>query len=65
MASGLVRDGIAPVVAVVVGVLMAAIGCIHFLVRPHVFTIAIVYLTLRVCQNSTSAAVGTSPGYRP
>ena len=50
MASGLVRDGIAPVVAVVVSLLMAAIGCIHFLVRPHIFTIALVYLTLRVCQ---------------
>ena len=31
-------------------VLMAAIGCIHFLIRPHIFTIALVYLTLRVCQ---------------
>jgi hypothetical protein len=50
MASSLVRDGIAPVVAVVVSLLMAAIGCIHFLVRPHIFTIALVFLTLRVCQ---------------
>jgi hypothetical protein len=38
------------VVAVVVAVLMAAIGCIHFLIRPHIFTIALVYLSLRVCQ---------------
>ena len=50
LASGLVRDGISPVVAVVVSLLMAAIGCIHFLVRPHIFTIALVYLTFRVCQ---------------
>ena len=27
-----------------------AIGCIHFLIRPHLFTLAFVYLTLRVCQ---------------
>lgn len=50
MAEGLVRDGIAPVVAVIVSMLMAAIGCIHFLVRPHIFTIALVYATLRLCQ---------------
>ena len=34
----------------VVSLLMAAIGCIHFLIRPHLFTLAFVYLTLRVCQ---------------
>jgi hypothetical protein len=50
MASGLARDGIAPAVAVVVSLLMAAIGCIHFLVRPHIFTIALVYATFRICQ---------------
>ena len=50
LAGGLIRDGIAPVVAVVVALLMAAIGCIHFLIRPHILTLAFVYLTLRVCQ---------------
>lgn len=50
LAGGLVRDGIAPVVAVVVAILMAAIGGIHFLIRPHILTIAFMYLTLRVCQ---------------
>ena len=50
LAGGLVRDGISPVVAVVVALLMAAIGCVHFLIRPHIFTFAFVYLTLRVCQ---------------
>ena len=47
---GLIRDGISPVVAVVVALLMAAIGCIHFLIRPHIFTLAFVYLTLHVCR---------------
>jgi hypothetical protein len=50
LARGLVRDGISPVVAVTVAILMAAVGCIHFLIRPHLFTIAFVYLTFRVCQ---------------
>jgi hypothetical protein len=50
MATGLIKDGISPVVAVIVAVMMSAIGCIHFLIRPHIFTIAIVYLTFRVCQ---------------
>jgi hypothetical protein len=47
---GLVRDGISPVVAVTVAILMAAVGCIHFLIRPHLFTLALVFLTLRCCQ---------------
>ena len=50
LAEGLIRDGISPVVAVVVALVMASIGCIHFLIRPHIFTLAFVYLTLRVCQ---------------
>ena len=50
LAGGLIRDGISPVVAVVVSLAMAAIGCIHFLIRPHILTLAFVYLTLRVCQ---------------
>ena len=50
LAGGLIRDGISPVVAVVVALSMAAIGCIHFLIRPHILTLAFVYLTLRVCQ---------------
>jgi hypothetical protein len=47
---GLVRDGISPWVALVVGILTMAIGSIHFLIRPHLFTFAFVYLTLRACQ---------------
>jgi hypothetical protein len=50
LALGLIRDGISPVVAVVVAILAAAIGSIHFLIRPHLFTFALVYLALRACQ---------------
>jgi len=50
VARGLIGDGIAPVVAVVVALLAAAISSIHFLIRPHLFTFALVYLTFRACQ---------------
>ena len=50
MARGLIRDGTSPVAAIVVALLAAAIGGIHFLIRPHLFTFALVYLTLRACQ---------------
>jgi hypothetical protein len=47
---GLIRDRISPIVAVYVTMAMAAIGCIHFLIRPHIVTLAFVYLTFRICQ---------------
>ena len=50
LASGLVQDGISPVVAVVVALLMGSIGSIHFLIRPHIITFVFVYLALRACQ---------------
>ncbi len=50
MALGLIGDGIAPVVAVVVTAFVVAIGAIHFLIRPHLFTFLFVYLALRSCQ---------------
>src|SRR5579883_1228679 len=50
MTRGLVRDGISPLVAVLVAILAVAVGSIHFLIRPHLFTFAFVYLTLRACQ---------------
>jgi hypothetical protein len=50
LARGLVRDGVSPLVAVVVAILAAGIGSIHFLIRPHLFTFGFVYLTLRACQ---------------
>jgi hypothetical protein len=49
MARDLVRDGVSPVVAVVVAILATAISAIHFLIRPHLFTFAFVYLTFRAC----------------
>jgi hypothetical protein len=50
MTRGLVRDGVSPLVAVLVAILAAAVGSIHFLIRPHLFTFAFVFLTLRACQ---------------
>jgi hypothetical protein len=50
MVRGLIQDGSSPVVAVVVALLVTAISAIHFLIRPHLFTFAFVYLTLRACQ---------------
>jgi hypothetical protein len=50
MARDLIRDGTSPVVAVVVALIAMGIGEIHFLIRPHLFTFAFVYLTLRACQ---------------
>ena len=50
VARGLIRDGISPVVAVVTALTVYAISSIHFLIRPHLFTFAFVYLALRACQ---------------
>ena len=50
LARGLVRDGRSPLVVLVVAVLAAGVGTIHFLIRPHLFTLGFVLLTLRVCQ---------------
>ncbi len=50
MARGLVRDGYGVVVSIVVAILAAAVGSIHFLIRPHLCTFAFVYITLRTCQ---------------
>ena len=47
---GLVRDGYAPLVAILVAILATAIGSIHFLIRPHLFTFGFFYLALRDCQ---------------
>ena len=43
MARGLIRDGHSPVVVLVVSLFATAIGTIHFLIRPHLFTFAFVY----------------------
>jgi hypothetical membrane protein len=50
MARDMVRDGASPVIAAVVSVFAVCIGAIHFLLRPHLFTFAFVYLALRACQ---------------
>src|SRR5579885_3654798 len=50
MARGLIRDGASPVAAIVATILAMAIGSIHFLARPHLFTFGFVYLTFRACQ---------------
>jgi hypothetical protein len=66
MARGLIRDGNSPVVAMVVSLFATAIGAIHFLIRPHLFTFAFVYLTLRACQKQHQRggwAVATIPFY--
>jgi hypothetical protein len=50
LARGLVRDGISPVIAVVVSLLMTAMSSHHFLIRPHLFTLAMVAVGFRLCQ---------------
>ena len=50
MARGLIRDGASPLAAIVAAVMATAIGSIHFLIRPHLFTFGFVYLTFRACQ---------------
>jgi hypothetical protein len=50
LARGLLADGLAPVVVVIVTVLATGVGAVHFLVRPHLFTLGLVLWTLRACQ---------------
>ena len=51
LARGLSGDGRTPLVVLVVAVLAAGVGTIHFLVRPHLLTLGFVLLTFRVCQS--------------
>ena len=50
LAHGLLRDGLSPVVVVLVTVLATGVGSVHFLVRPHLLTLGLVLCTLRACQ---------------
>lgn len=50
LARGLMKDGISPLIAAVVTVMGVGIGSIHFLIRPHLFTLLFVYWVLRLCQ---------------
>lgn len=49
LARGLLREGRAPLVVLVVGILAAGVGATHFLIRPHVVTLAFVLISLRLC----------------
>ena len=55
LARGLVRDGGAPIVVLMVAMLAAGVGSIHFLVRPHLVTLGLVLATLRLCQRQHEA----------
>jgi hypothetical protein len=50
LARGLLHDGRSPIIVVLVAILSAGIGAIHFLVRPHMVTLGFVLITLRLCQ---------------
>jgi hypothetical protein len=66
VARDLIADGTSPVVAATVAVLVSAVSSIHFLIRPHLFTFAFVYLTFRACQKQHKAggwAVALVPIY--
>ncbi|QEH34384.1 hypothetical protein OJF2_29230 [Aquisphaera giovannonii] len=46
----LIRDGTSPVIAAYVSIGAMTIGCIHFLIRPHLLTLALVLAAVRICQ---------------
>ena len=50
MARGLIRDGASAPAAIVAAIVATAIGSIHFLARPHLFTFGLAYLTFRACR---------------
>jgi hypothetical protein len=50
LARGLLRDGRTPSAAVLVAILATGAGAVHFLIRPHLLTLAFVLWTLRACQ---------------
>ena len=47
---GLSRAGVSPLAVLVVGLLAAGMGATHFLIRPHLVTLAFVMLTLQICR---------------
>lgn len=50
LAGCLIREGRTPLVAAVTAILAAGVSSIHFLVRPHLFTMAFVLITFRLCK---------------
>jgi hypothetical protein len=50
LARGLLLDGRSPLAVLAVALVAAGVGAIHFLVRPHLFTLAFVVLTIRACR---------------
>jgi hypothetical protein len=50
LASGLLRQGAAPLVVLLVTLVVAGVGAIHFLIRPHLFTLAFFVLTQQICR---------------
>jgi hypothetical protein len=50
LARSLLREGNAPVVVVVTTVLATGVGSIHFLIRPHLFTLAFVLWVALACR---------------
>ena len=51
LAAGLTRDGFAPMAVLLVTMLAAGVGSIHFLVRPHLFTLAFFLVSLQLCRD--------------
>ena len=49
LAKGLIDDGRLPLSAVAATILAVMVGSVHFLVRPHLLTIAFVLVTARLC----------------
>ena len=50
LAMSLIADGRLPLSAIAATILAVMVGALHFLVRPHLVTIAFVLVTSRLCQ---------------
>jgi hypothetical protein len=50
VARSLVVEGCSPLSALAVALFAAAVGSIHFLIRPHLFTFVFFFWTLQVCR---------------
>ena len=50
LARSLIKEESAPLVAALVALLASGISSLHFLIRPHLFTLWFFYLTSRICK---------------